>query len=174
MHELRQSHCQIYTCRLDPFRPGFCEAHGGTTLRRYRQICSRMCCTPTARLLIVLTLPPCYHCPFNGYRPLRSCSRAAGWSAATLCPGPSAKCPLASSRSGQWGHSGLDLLTLSFSHFDPTETLPAPLWNGHARPADRPTGVSTWGARRSRAWPTDGQSILGLSSASSFCERDQP
>ena len=25
-----------------------------------------MCCTPTARLLIVLTLPPRYRCPLNG------------------------------------------------------------------------------------------------------------
>ena len=27
-----------------------------------------MCCTPTVRLLIVLTLPPSYRCPLNGYR----------------------------------------------------------------------------------------------------------
>src|SRR5712664_4172620 len=59
-----------------------------------------MCCTPTVRLLIVLTLPPRYRCPLNRYRPLGSCPRAAGWSAATLCFG--AKRPFA-----EWGSYGM-------------------------------------------------------------------
>ena len=46
-----------------------------------------MCCTPTLRSLIVSTLPPRLFLS-TGYRPLGSCSRAAGWSAATLCIGP--------------------------------------------------------------------------------------
>ena len=41
-----------------------------------------MRCPPT------VTLPPSYRCPLStDYRPLGSCSRAAGWSAATLCHG---------------------------------------------------------------------------------------
>jgi hypothetical protein len=43
-----------------------------------------MCCTPTLRSLIVSTLPPRLFLS-TGYRPLGSCSNAAGWSAATLC-----------------------------------------------------------------------------------------
>jgi hypothetical protein len=37
----------------------------------------------------VSTLPPRLFLS-TGYRPLGSCSRAAGWSAATLCHGPEA------------------------------------------------------------------------------------
>src|SRR6516225_6779632 len=48
-----------------------------------------MCCTPTERLLIVLTLPLAVVVLSIGYRPLGSCPRTAGWSAATLCFGPS-------------------------------------------------------------------------------------
>src|SRR5271156_3313101 len=52
-----------------------------------------MRCTPTVRLLIVLTLPPSYRCPLStDYRPLGSCSRAAGWSAATSCFGTFETC----------------------------------------------------------------------------------
>jgi hypothetical protein len=52
-----------------------------------------MRCTSTVSLLIVLTLPPSYRCPLStDYRPLGSCSRAAGWSAATLCHGTFRKC----------------------------------------------------------------------------------
>src|SRR5262252_3450865 len=47
-----------------------------------------MCCTPTLRWLIVLTLPPRYRCSLNRSRPLGSCPRAAGWSAATSCFDP--------------------------------------------------------------------------------------
>jgi hypothetical protein len=48
-----------------------------------------MRCPPSVRLLIVLTLPPSYRCPLStDYRPLGSCSRAAGWSAATSCIRP--------------------------------------------------------------------------------------
>jgi len=47
-----------------------------------------MCCTPTERLLIVLTLPLAVVVLSIGYRPLGSCPRTAGWSAATLCVGP--------------------------------------------------------------------------------------
>ena len=47
-----------------------------------------MCCTPTVRLLIVLTCHPAITVLSTGYRPLGSCSRAAGWSAATSCRGP--------------------------------------------------------------------------------------
>ena len=52
-----------------------------------------MCCTPTVRLLIVLTCHPAITVLSTGYRPLGSCSRAAGWSAATSCVGPKAKKP---------------------------------------------------------------------------------
>src|SRR6516164_8624711 len=48
-----------------------------------------MCCMPTERLLIVLTLPLAVVVLSIGYRPLGSCPRTAGWSAATLCIGPS-------------------------------------------------------------------------------------
>src|SRR5450631_4436261 len=52
-----------------------------------------MRCPPTVRLLIVLTLPPSYRCPLStDYRPLGSCSRAAGWSAATSCIGTNPTC----------------------------------------------------------------------------------
>ena len=33
--------------------------------RRRRAFCAIMCCTTTVRLLIVLTLPPRYHCALN-------------------------------------------------------------------------------------------------------------
>src|SRR5215471_4480821 len=48
-----------------------------------------MCCTPPLRWLIVLS-HPAITVLSTGYRPLGSCSRAAGWSAATSCFGPSA------------------------------------------------------------------------------------
>src|SRR5260221_13558974 len=60
-----------------------------------------MRCTPTVSLLIVLTLPPSYRCPLStDYRPLGSCSRAAGWSAATLCIGTFETCQPALNMSG--------------------------------------------------------------------------
>src|SRR3984957_17535308 len=47
-----------------------------------------MRCTPTVRLLMVLPCHQAYRCTLStDYRPLGSCSRAAGWSAATLCFG---------------------------------------------------------------------------------------
>src|SRR5262249_40560614 len=63
------------------------------------------------------------------------------------------------------GYSGLDLLTLSSSHFDPTETLPAPQCSGLAGPTGRSTGVSTWGAAQAAHWPPTGPWMRGLSSA---------
>ena len=44
-----------------------------------------MCCTSTLRWLIVLTLHPAIAVLSTRYRSLGSCSRAAGWSAATSC-----------------------------------------------------------------------------------------
>ena len=45
-------------------------------------------CTPTVRLLIVLICHPAIAVLSTGHRPVGSCSRAAGWSAATSCNGP--------------------------------------------------------------------------------------
>jgi hypothetical protein len=53
-----------------------------------------MRCAPTIHELIVLTLPPAIAVLSTGCRPLGSCSRAAGWSAATSCLGTNAKCRL--------------------------------------------------------------------------------
>jgi hypothetical protein len=47
-----------------------------------------ICSTSTVRLLIVLTCHPAIAVLSTGYRPLGSCSRPTGWSAATLCFDP--------------------------------------------------------------------------------------
>ena len=63
-----------------------------------------MCYTPTERSLIVLTFcHPAIAVLSTGYRPLGSCSRAARWSAATLCFGPTEKSSRLKSMSAIWG-----------------------------------------------------------------------
>ena len=66
-----------------------------------------MCCTPTERLLIVLTLPVAVVVLSIGYRPLGSCPRTAGWSAATLCFGPTLTWPSHRQMSAVAMNSGL-------------------------------------------------------------------
>src|ERR1700749_1270062 len=58
--------------------------------------------------------------------------------------GPSAKWQPTSLRSAWWGHSGPDLLTLSFSHFDPLRTLPL-RHPGHSHALNRPVTPSKEG-----------------------------
>src|SRR5262249_39194437 len=54
-------------------------------------------------LLIVLTCHPAITVLSTGYRPLGSCSRAAGWSAATSCYGPRAEVCVGGRHVGFWG-----------------------------------------------------------------------
>ena len=78
-----------------------------------------MCCTPTERLLIVLTLPLAVVVLSIGYRPLGSCPRTAGWSAATLCVGPEPKWTSAASMSAVEGNPGKRDYRVSTAGYDP-------------------------------------------------------
>src|ERR1700751_1756699 len=82
-----------------------------------------MCCTQTLRWLIVLTVPPRYRCPLNLYRPLGSCSRAAGWSAATSCYGPTRSFCGIIAYVRRLRTSGLDLLAARLSESDPQRSF---------------------------------------------------
>src|SRR5262249_52418509 len=60
-----------------------------------------------------------YGRPLNWLPPLGSCPRAAGWSAATLCPGPSRTLRDLRFMSAVEVLSGLDMLIQRFSECDP-------------------------------------------------------
>ena len=52
-----------------------------------------MCCTPTVRLLIVLTLPPSYRCPLNRPPARRLLLPRSGLERSDFVPWPEAAVP---------------------------------------------------------------------------------
>src|SRR3981081_380677 len=81
-----------------------------------------MCCTPTIRLLIVLTLPPCCRCPLNRGAAPRLVLPRSRLERSDFVRWHKREVPTPSSNVRVYGHSGKHILVLSSSHFDPKQT----------------------------------------------------
>src|ERR1700704_830337 len=79
-----------------------------------------MCCTPTIRLLIVLTLPPCCRCPLNRGPAPRLLLPRSRLERSDIVRWHKREVPTPSSNVRVYGHSGKHILALSSSHFDPS------------------------------------------------------
>src|SRR3981081_115783 len=110
-----------------------------------------MCCTPTIRLLIVLTLPPCCRCPLNRGAAPRLVLPRSRLERSDFVRWHKREVPTPSSNVRVYGHSGKHILVLSSSHFDPHQKSRLPM--------SRSTVVSQ--ALRQPGVP--GQSIKNLS-----------